>query len=179
MFNEQQREFIRRAAVNMQIIVATLALGVLALLGVALVVRAGRAGAMGPLSYVALGAIALDLIAWAVVPTIVVRQGLKSIAEGKPPVATMSTMTIPPEVGEVAYITQLFLTRLIVAAALLEGVAFLNAVAYLVEGAVWTLLAAGLLFLMIAGHVPTRTRVEDWVQQSIETLEQMRGASQQ
>jgi hypothetical protein len=163
----------------MQIIIAMLAFGVVALLVVALVVRAGRAGALGPISYVALGAAALDLIAWVVVPTIVVRQGLKSIAAGRPPVAAMDAMPIPPEVGEVAYLTQLFLIRLIVAAALLEGVAFLNVVAHLVEGAVWTLLAAGVLFLLIAGQVPTRSRVEDWVTRQTEALEQMRSLSGQ
>lgn len=179
MLNEQQREFIRQQAVRMQIIVAALAAGLLAFLVVALVVSGGRPGAMGPFSYLALGMAVLELFAWALYPGVLVWRGLKSLASGKPPTGQMGATPVPVEVGDVGHLALLFTTRRIIAAAILEGVAFLNVIAYLVEGSRWTLLVAGVLFLMIAGHVPTRTRIEDWVVRQMETLEQMRGASQQ
>ena len=64
----------------------------------------------------------------------------------------------------------LYVTRLIVGLAILEGACFFNLIAYMLEGHWWSLLVvAGLLAWMIASF-PTTTRLRQW----IEDREQLR-----
>lgn len=54
--------------------------------------------------------------------------------------------------------------KLIVALALLEGAAFFNLVALIIEHHWWSLAIAGGLLLCMLSLYPTRTRVEHWVE---------------
>jgi F0F1-type ATP synthase membrane subunit c/vacuolar-type H+-ATPase subunit K len=58
----------------------------------------------------------------------------------------------------------LYQTRLISALVLLEGAAFFNLVALIVEQQWWSLGIAGGLVLLMLNHFPTQTRVEHWIE---------------
>lgn len=60
-------------------------------------------------------------------------------------------------------------TIFIIRMALLEGAAFFNGAAYIVEGEVFSLVAmGGLVFLMLI-QFPTRAHIENWIKHWIET----------
>jgi hypothetical protein len=58
----------------------------------------------------------------------------------------------------------LFLTRLIIRLALLEGSAFFNIIALMQEGNPWTLVVIGVLLLLMLSLWPTRTRFEQFIE---------------
>lgn len=58
----------------------------------------------------------------------------------------------------------IYQTRLIVALALLEGAAFFNLVALILEHHWWSLAIAGGLVLLMLGDFPTRTRIQHWIE---------------
>ncbi|MFZ5830522.1 MAG: hypothetical protein ACOY3P_10555 [Planctomycetota bacterium] len=57
----------------------------------------------------------------------------------------------------------LYQTRLIVCAALLEGIVFFWVVVYLVEHSPWAIAAALLLIIALVMHLPTRADTERWL----------------
>jgi hypothetical protein len=58
----------------------------------------------------------------------------------------------------------LYLTRMVVGAALFEAAAFLSLMAYMIEGTPWTFVLAALLWFAMAWlHFPTRERVAAWI----------------
>jgi hypothetical protein len=58
----------------------------------------------------------------------------------------------------------IYQTRMIIGLALLEGAAFFNLVACLVEHNWWSLVIAGCLVVWMLALFPTRTRVEQWIE---------------
>jgi hypothetical protein len=62
-------------------------------------------------------------------------------------------------------------TTLIVCMALIEGPAFMAAVAYLLEGHVAALVLAIALILVLAAHFPTLSRVEGWIKRQRERMD--------
>jgi hypothetical protein len=80
---------------------------------------------------------------------------------------------IPPKVARVSpndsqpnleTLYGVYLTRMIIGLALLEGAIFFNVVAYIIEQNWWSLaVASGLLFWMLI-KFPTHTRVEHWIE---------------
>jgi hypothetical protein len=150
---------------TMRIIVCALVMGVLAFAGVAAFVRSQ--GAMPPtpdvplVSYIAAGYGALMLLAWSVVPPAIVTGARRKL------LAETAVTT--------GRLLDLFHTRLIVGAALLEGAAFFFLIAYMLEGLPWAL-AGGLFFaaLLAMLYFPTREGVEGWVAEQREALAQER-----
>lgn len=78
---------------------------------------------------------------------------------------------LPPQVREKlgqsteqSGLLAVYQTRMIVAMALLEGAAFFNIVAYIIEQNWWTFAVVGVLLLFLLGMFPTRTRVEQWIE---------------
>jgi hypothetical protein len=59
-------------------------------------------------------------------------------------------------------------TKNIVSGALIEGAALFAAVAYLVEGATLGLVVAPVMIVLLALHVPSQGRLDEWVQQQLE-----------
>jgi hypothetical protein len=58
----------------------------------------------------------------------------------------------------------IFQTRLIIGFAMLEGAAFLQAIAYMVEGQLFSLAIGLALVLVMAMAFPTRSRLENWIE---------------
>jgi len=169
--DRQDHELVeRRVLLKTQIIMASLVGGCVFFLAVVLSIRLrGGAAPAGPgplLAYVAVGFAVMALVARAVVPTVLVRAGLRRLA------ARQTEASDPA--GAVAALWRLFSTRTIVCGAILEGAAFFALVAYLVEGAAIALAVALLLIAALALHFPTRSGTARWIQRQRESLEQER-----
>jgi hypothetical protein len=59
------------------------------------------------------------------------------------------------------------------AAAIFEGAAFFNLIAYLIEGQPFSPIAAAALLFFMMLQFPTAGRIEDWVERNIQTVDQM------
>jgi hypothetical protein len=155
----------------MQIIIAALAAGVGAFLAIALVLRAQGNWPKPPdtpmLTYVGLAFTVAVLIGHALVPSQIVTSGRRRIARGTGAAASISSSDLEQLCG-------LFLTQLLISAALLEGIAFFWLIVYLVEG---NPLGIGIVLLCIGGILlkfPTRGAVEHWLEKQRDLLEQER-----
>lgn len=135
---------ITQAAVTCKIIAGALVFGVVAFAAVVVVLRLGRQPGGTLISFVAVGFAAA---------MIVVRQFVLGIAGGR---------TGPPQPGPAGPLA-LYQTRMIIGLAILEGAAFFNCIAYLLEGRWWTLLAVAVLVARMLASFPTRTRLRQWV----------------
>lgn len=58
----------------------------------------------------------------------------------------------------------IYQTQMIIGLAILEGAAFFNVIAYMLEGNVWSLGAAGGLIVVMLLTFPTRSRVAFWIE---------------
>lgn len=136
---------ITQAALICKIIASALIGGVLAFAAVAIVIRRGQPAEGTLISFIGAGGAAAMVVARQVV------LGLMSTASAKAGTS---------HAGAIG----LYVTRLIIGYAVLEGAAFFNLIAYLLEGNWWSLaIAAALVALMLAAY-PTRARIRQWVE---------------
>lgn len=119
--------------------------------GVALAIRPDPDPEAFVLEYVALGMAALMIGLRAIVPGVVANGQVKRILDSQP---TDLREALAP----------VYLSRSIIAAALLEGAAFFNLVAYIITGQVSNIGMAGFLALVIAGGMPMQPKFESWVE---------------
>jgi hypothetical protein len=172
MLTDQQRDYLGQCALRMQIIVGTLASSVVVFAVVALVMRHGEPAERAVISYVAIPFTIACLVGSPIVASRVAGIARQSLIEG--------TLKPPPDAptgsSDVGLLAGVYQTRLIIAAAIIEGAAFMNLVAYLLEGHVWTLAAAVVLFILLM-QFPTTGRVENWVSDELESVQQLRGFS--
>jgi len=163
-----------------QIIVAALAAGCLVFLAVAVWIQ-GRKGGLHwdvtPMTLVLVLFAVADGAARLVVPPLVVRSGRRAILQGsyQPPVGGTPEQRAAFEeflarTGDAGRLLAVFQTRLILAAALLEGVAFFAIVTYLVEGNGYGLAIALAMVVAILLHLPTRSGVIHWIEDQIEQM---------
>ncbi len=135
------------AARLLQIITIALILGVVVFAAIAvLVIGALNQPPQGNLlSLAAIGGAVAAFGAHFRIPDIVVAQNLKN---GNRDASTLCG---------------LYVSRTIVATAILEGAAFLNLVAMIVEHHWWSLIVVGGLLLWMASQIPSSTRIQSWV----------------
>lgn len=166
----------------LQIIVAAITLGPLAFLGYVLSTPPPGPPAAGAgnvsLTYIACGAAAVAVIAWRVVPSLVLRSQRRQIAAGQWPPSGSGDDSLAAPMSDAGNLCAAYTVRTIVAVAILEGAAFFLIVAYQTEREPLALGAAALLILMIAAHFPTRTRVAVWVEGQLQNLDEDRQAEQ-
>lgn len=131
-----------------QIIRGALIAGLCVFGAIAMVVK--EDGAPNPLmAYVGLGFAATDLVVWSIVP----RQSGKA-----------ELMKLPEldEAQQNAILAQVYMTRTIIAGALLEGAGFLNWVSYLTAKQTWTLGIIAMLIALMAITFPSQSELENW-----------------
>ncbi len=164
MLDSQQQEYLDRFTTTVQIIAGSLAFGVLVFAFVVIMMQPEQADVddTGINSLMAAGASAVALMASMVVPRVIRANMRQLIADGKPlgqnipaPVAT--------ELGDVGSLTAMFQTTLIVGIAILEGAAFYNLIAYMLEHQTINLLCAAGLLTAILFKFPTRGGIEIWI----------------
>jgi hypothetical protein len=160
MLEPAQREQLKPHLRTMQIIVGALAFGVVNFLVVALwIVLSGNDPPVVPpsLTYVAIGAAVIAVVASFVVPSIIA-------GPLKRQMATDESASSLPVVTRHAAVYQ---TMLIIRCAILEGAAFFCLVSYLVEHHIAGPVAATLLLLVIVAQIPTHSRLESWIEYAL------------
>ena len=143
-----------------KIIAGSLVFGVIAFAAVAIAMRLGRAAEDASLISIIAAVFAAG--------TVVVRQVLLGIFVGQavPKSSEPTTRTS----------FQLYQTRMIIGLALLEGAAFFNVIAYLIEGHWWSFLVVAALLAWMLASFPTSGRLKQWIEDR-EQLKSLRSSS--
>jgi hypothetical protein len=127
------------------------------------------------LSYVGILGAASAIAMWLIIPRQIVARSRQELSEGKTPtIADYRGPALTEGARQIQPLVAMHQTRLIVGCALLEGAAFLNVVAYMLEGQLMNLVAAGLLVLMIVTQIPTAGRLISWVEDDLSAIDRMR-----
>jgi hypothetical protein len=149
----------------LQIIVGVMLAGTIAFLVVAIVVQATGEGSTDEkpttpvITYVAVGYAVIALILRGVVPGWLTGQILAKLgAAGAQSTDQHRQATLPG-----SSFHRLYVTRTIIGAALVEGAALLATVAYLIEGHILGSIVSVVLALVLAAHLPTKARIDDWI----------------
>jgi hypothetical protein len=171
---------------TLQIIVGALVAGCSFFLAIVLIVSRDGAGGGGQplLSYVAIACGVIALLAGAVAARAIVAAGRRNILRkaGRAPIGGTRSMhhrmgvrgDTSEESAVVASLLPLLSSATIAACAMLEGAAFFLLVAYLVEQWLPALIVAVAMIVLLALHLPTRSRVIHWVEDQLALLGQER-----
>jgi len=165
---------VRQTLMTLRIIVFSLAMGVSIFLGYTLTMDADAAeagNAPGLWLYLAIFA-GMALMARVVVPQVLFAGIRRRIAHGNWQPATKNGPPAP-QTDEGLLMAALQL-RTIIGCALLEGAAFANAYAFMVERQVASLAIVLALILMIASHFPLRFWLDGWLERQKRWLDEER-----
>ncbi len=147
-----QSEDLRNIGRTAQIIAGALIAGVLMFAVVAFIVGKGEGPDRMPVVSVIAAAIAgINLVLRFVVPAIVVSSQTKSVVG-----------TAEPKLTQL--LAGIYQTKMIVGMAVLEGAAFLNLVAYIVEKQVWSYGVVACLLTVMIISFPSQTQFENWAE---------------
>ncbi len=179
MLTDLQREYIRKATRTIQIIVASLAAGVLAFLGVVLYLV--QQNALAPavevpiVTYISIGMAIVVIAMWLVVPAVIAGRMRHSIIHGDSSQwGLVKNMHNGGELGDVVPLMATYQTSAIVGAALIEGGAFLATIAFLLEHQRTAMLIGIALAVLLVIQIPTVSRAESWVERELSTIQQLR-----
>ena len=131
------------------------------------------------ITYLAVALGASVLVASFVVPKLVVDAGLRGyVKAGASPASTTGDAgpkQVKPAVASYELLP-LFQTQLIIGAALAEGGAFFATIAYMLEHQYLVLGVAGALLAVLVSRFPTVDRVNVWLDEKLNRLNEMRNA---
>lgn len=142
---------------TLQIIIAALAGGCVTFGTIAVAITAGELG-VGELGVVT--AVAAVFAVGASVTSLTVRVLFDKQADAGPPLATEALL------GH-------YQTRTIVASAVLEGAAFFNLIAVIVEKSIVPLAVAALLVGFLVAGIPTKRRIAEWVAKRLDRADRV------
>ncbi|MBN1342879.1 MAG: hypothetical protein JXQ73_09385 [Phycisphaerae bacterium] len=176
MSDPDPRDLLAQPVRVLQIIVAAVLFGVIALLAVILSEGLAGMSAEDPkgtgslITYLALGYSAAAVVVCLVLPGIIVRAGRRKMLRepaARPAYAEdENTMPHPHQKTDdevFGKLLRLFHVKTIISAAILEGMALFLLVAYMIEGKPTALAAAIVLTVGIALQFPTCSRAADWI----------------
>ena len=173
MLTDEEREYIGRMTQVMQIIVGSLAFGVTSFLCVVLfVIPAAAAGRA--IAHLSFGAVSGS---WRAAAAMFIPTDRRQAARGdrRPTSGRRErAASIPESLRDVAALVAGYQTRLIIRCALIEGAAFFAIVAFMIERQLLSLVVAGALLLALLSCFPTRSKVEDAVENERREIEQLR-----
>lgn len=177
------RQWVPRVIQIPRIIVAAMAGGVALFAGIAVFLRSAGAidevqtaplltaiGVAGAVLAAALQGPAANLVVWRIIKQIAARKWQPAVRTG----ADNPIAQLLEQAGEPGLVVLAFLPKVLVSAALLEGAALLNVVAFLLEGSPIPLAVAAALVAGILAQWPSRTAMEQWVSEKLRQLERMR-----
>jgi len=184
MSDTSWREEVGRHVLTLQIVVASLLGGSVAFLAVAAVlvhldvVQANREAA-SIMNLVLIVFLVADMMARVIVPRILVGQGRRRIAAGQwslPQAAAGQAKIVSflERAGDAGQLLFVYQAKTIVAAALLEGLAFFGIIVYLITRSPLGIVVAIAMILGLALHVPTRSGVVHWIEDQLELIDQDR-----
>lgn len=173
--NDEDARLDQRLLV-MRLILGALAVGITGFLIVVVFIRASG-GAKPPanfplITYIGLGWALLLLPVQALFPRLIVDRAARgrALAQGTP----LGPNAASPPLSERGAWYAVYQTRLIIGAAILEGGAFFLLIAYFLEGALPGLAGALVLLAVLITKFPSRTRVDSWIDQQQELIQQQR-----
>jgi uncharacterized membrane protein YqjE len=172
MLTNEEREHIGRMTQVMQIIVGALAFGVMSFLCVVLFAIPAAAPGERLLTYLSALFGFLAPAAAMFIPRLIESKQSEAIAAQRSGAA--NAPNIPESLREVATLVGGYQTRLIIRCALIEGAAFFAIVAFMIERQLLSLVVAGALLLALLSCFPTRSKVEDAVENERREIEQLR-----
>jgi hypothetical protein len=168
---------LQPAARTLQIIVVALCIGALSFTGIAVLLRmtgnmqGGNANEiLTPMAIC--GAVLAFFASWTL-PAIAIKRGRRNIAKGRyslPQAQGGPLHHSLANLGDAGLLYMVYQTKTIIGAALLEGAAFFNNIAYMLEGNLITLIAALLLVAAVAAMFPTATRIADWIESQLRLM---------
>ena len=160
-----------------QVIVVALTLGVamfaIVALYVRLEVRMPAFDALTPI-LLPLGLLlaATALVAGRLLPALIVSRGRRAVADGTAEtVASSGPLAAAAQLGDAGKLFGVYLNKTIVAAALFEGAAFVNLVAYMLLDNLIPLGVGIVMAGMIAVHFPTAPRVASWIVEQLRLID--------
>ena len=174
MWDERQRKHLDRVATTLQIITAALATGIVIFAVVVMLITAGpgKENAQPVITIIGIVATLLALVAGLAVPRIMTRRVQRALVTGK--LSPSNSAAIPADLGEVGLLAGIYQTRTILGHAIFEGAAFLNLMAYMMEGQIIALACAALLLVAIVSRFPTRGAIENWIGDELKSIEELR-----
>lgn len=147
-----------------QIVTAGLCMGVLIFMGIVLTMQQGRLdGEPDILSWMGIGAAVMMYANHLIIPRLLQAVELKKLSAER--------IREVDDAERWNLIAPIYRTRHIIGSAILEGAAFFNLVAYMVEPFAGNLIAAAVLLVVLALKIPTATRMQFWVQDRARELE--------
>jgi hypothetical protein len=162
---------------TMQIIGAALLMGVLTVLGAFVVMRMNNPPPPPPnptvLYLAGLGFSAAILAGFFLVPRRGVAAVRARIARHPAPKASAEPTQDSLD-AEALQFCAMYQTRLLVRGSMLNGTAMFWGIIFFITGQLGGLVAAAFLLILLAGQIPTRMRVERWLAEQQELLEQER-----
>jgi hypothetical protein len=186
MSEKSWQDDVGRQVRTLQIIVAAIVSGVLMFLFIACLVAGAPREGRSVLSTIALAVAAILVVLRLIVPAVIASRSRRKILRGQyspglgvasPAVAEAKRQhleTFFRRTGDAGRLMIVYMTNTIMAAAILEGAAFLLLVAYLVDHQAVTLAVAIALLVAIAAHMPWRARVFAWIEEQLRWLEEQR-----
>jgi len=170
MSNPEPREDLAPQLRTMQILWASLVVGVTMFLVVALVVRSGQ----GPIlvqkrlldfsdMLVLVGVLVagMAVLMHYTIPALAVNSQRQALAEGRTDAIFKGREA--PRSQDMA-LAAIYQTQMIIGLALLEGAAFLNAIVFMIQGSPVSLAVAVALIGLMATRVPTRGALDGWIE---------------
>jgi hypothetical protein len=171
-------EQARRVVRVVQIIVASLAMGLIVFAGIAMSVRMNQQQQQPPqqqpqddfLAYFAVGFAVVMLAVRRMVGASTVTRQRKNIAAGTAVMPGPGGMPLAAATDGDRLLLA-FQQKTVIESAMVEGPAFFVLIAYLIVGETWLLGLAAVLLVRLVVPFPTYERVEDWVKYQLELLE--------
>ena len=161
-----------------QIVAAALLSGVLIFAGIAVFLVQQRGKGLSPptgmpvISYAAVALFVLELALWRFLPDQIANNQVGKIARGAWTPGPGAPATV--FATDTDKLLSVFQTKTLVANALLEAVALLGCVAYLVEGRLCVLAVVGGAALLMLVTFPTRDNVAQWLAERQDRIREIR-----
>ncbi len=185
MLKPEESEAVGGYLKTLQIIVGALVFGLVMFLGIVLLLHFQQGPFQRPqagveslpvISVVAFVIAAIQVPLAFVIPGVVAESQCKKIADGTwNPMENSNAPPLDPkmmtDVTKLLFVNQ---TRTIIGAALLEGAGFLALIAYMIEGERYVLGLALFLIGGVASRFPTRTGLENWIDDRLGRIEELR-----
>lgn len=153
---------------TLQIIVASMAIGLLGFGAVALLQQPEPRD--NPLTLAMLAVAAAAAVARLVMPPLVVAQAIRSWKQQETPQDNSATKS-----GESQRLLQVYQTKTILETAVLEGAGFANILAYFLAGHWSSLLAAGLMLVGILASLPSQHAIAHWIERQSRRIREESG----
>jgi hypothetical protein len=169
MLDEKSQAEVNVVSRSTRIIVFSLCAGIVAFGAFVLFVYGTRDDATaGLITYMSLVVAGVQAIVCVIVPRMIVVGHRQQIAAGTWKAQANALDATDTDAGKLAVV---YRTTTIIGCALLEMAAFLALITYLMEGHVATLIAALLMLIGVALHVPLGDRVTVWVENQLQIIE--------